>query len=460
MRGDDTDQGRRAPPSVGSGLLRAEIEAAKANSGLSLKALTVLTEDLDPYRQDTPSGHRDARWFAAMVARFVRPQDRIHLRALHYAISGTTGIAMTNGQSYRNDEESWFWLGNGASKPARWLGYVPFSRLRDERNAPPDSYILEDYTRTGEGGVSLGGPTPPDLGAFSLPGIWAHPPKPPQPYRLILFGEKSSLRDELSPVASEFEAELLLPTGEISETLVYDLAQRIAADGRPAVIFYFADFDPSGHQMPVSVARKLQAHRTMFFPDIDVEVHRVALTLEQVRQYNLPSSVIKETEKRKGRWLARWNHEQTEIDALLGLHRGVVERLARDAVKPFYDATLYRRCQDVTDSWKEQAQSELIGEPGYRTACEVVRQAYRQIVAAVAEYRKQREEARSHLPNWTEEIEPPEPAIDYDAQPEPLFTTEDDFVTASVKLKADRNLEDGEGEPTPPPRMRLRRPTE
>ena len=38
------------------------------------------------------------------------------------------------------------------------------------------------------------------------------------------------------------------------------MADRSAArDGRPMVVFYFSDCDPSGWQMPVSLYRKLQA---------------------------------------------------------------------------------------------------------------------------------------------------------------------------------------------------------
>jgi hypothetical protein len=39
------------------------------------------------------------------------------------------------------------------------------------------------------------------------------------------------------------------------------MAKRASEDGRPAVVFYFSDFDPSGHQMPISVARKLRPSR-------------------------------------------------------------------------------------------------------------------------------------------------------------------------------------------------------
>src|SRR6516164_2534061 len=59
-----------APPSLRSGLLRREIDAACADGGFNLADLTVLSDKLDPYRRDTNAGHRDGQWFAGQVARF------------------------------------------------------------------------------------------------------------------------------------------------------------------------------------------------------------------------------------------------------------------------------------------------------------------------------------------------------------------------------------------------------
>jgi hypothetical protein len=43
----------------GHGILRSIIEAARQELGYGLGELTVLSAQVDPYRLDTPSGHRD-----------------------------------------------------------------------------------------------------------------------------------------------------------------------------------------------------------------------------------------------------------------------------------------------------------------------------------------------------------------------------------------------------------------
>ena len=115
-----------------------------------------------------------------------------------------------------------------------------------------------------------------------------------QPYKLVLFGEKTSLEDVLAPIADEHEADLYLPAGEISDTLLYQMAKVGAEDGRPMVVLCFSDCDPAGWQMPISIGRKLQAFQALEFPELDFQVHRVALTPDHVREYGLPSTPLKD----------------------------------------------------------------------------------------------------------------------------------------------------------------------
>ena len=83
----------------------------------------------------------------------------------------------------------------------------------------------------------------------------------------------------------------------MGDTLVYRIARTAAVYGRPLVVLYLADCEPAGWQMPVSVGRKLQAFRELL-GGFEFEVHRVALTPDQVGEYGLPSTPLKAGEKR------------------------------------------------------------------------------------------------------------------------------------------------------------------
>jgi hypothetical protein len=180
-----------------------------------------------------------------------------------------------------------------------------------------------------------------------------------QPYKLVLIGEKSSLEPVLAPIASAREADLYLPTGEPSDTMLHQMARTGAADGRPMVVLYFSDCHPSGWQMPISVGRKLQAFREQLFPGIDFEVYRVALTPGQVREYDLPSTPLKDTEKRADKWQQAMGVAQTEIDSIAALRPDLLRQIARDAIAPFYDLELDRRVAAYRHEWLGRAQEMI-----------------------------------------------------------------------------------------------------
>jgi hypothetical protein len=421
------------------GGLRSQLEDECVVHGMTRGELTVLGDD--PYRMDTPMGHAKGRWFKEQVDRFVAPGQRIHLRGLHYRISSQNPpIKRPDGTPYINTDKIWIWLVDDAAKAARWLEYVPFWRIIDERNERPIPYLLEDYTNKVEGNVSVGSVIiPPALALIDA--IAAEHPRPMQPRRIILIAEKSSLRSELAPVAAVVEGELLLPTGECSDTMIYEMCWRAAEDGRPALIFYFSDFDPAGNQMPVSVGRKVQALCTLRFHSLDIKLFPVALTLAQAIDYNLPSTPLKEGDTKGAKWRARYGREQTELDALLALHPGELQNIAYDAVAPFWDATLRDRCRQAAEAWQQQAQAKLEAGEGYQAACDILRQAHATLTSAIAAYGASREQASQLLPDIDREIEAPDPEFDDDSEEDPLFSSDDDFVEATEKFLARKALE-------------------
>ena len=122
--------------SNGNGRLRQILEAAAGEACLPLSDLTVLDKKVDPYRQDTPAGHRDGAWLAEQMAR-LGIAGPIHLRGLHYALVSSTSLTRPDGSRYLNTADCWEWLQVEAAKAARWLGYVPFDQIVDARNDAP-----------------------------------------------------------------------------------------------------------------------------------------------------------------------------------------------------------------------------------------------------------------------------------------------------------------------------------
>jgi hypothetical protein len=326
------------------GALAQELRFACRAEGFSnLDDLTVLSRENDPYRFDNPTGRENGRWFTSLFNRLVTT-TALHLRGFHYVLVSSTGIIKPDGTPYRNTYEDWTWLMDKASSAARFLGMIRLERILDERNDPP---VLPDEENAPEVSRRLlngiGGQVP-DLDGALPEIIWTINARR-QPYRIVLFGEKSSLGTVLGPIRQQVNGELLLPTGESTITMVFNLAKRCVEDDRPCVILYFSDFDPAGWQMVISVARKLQAFKTLCFPTLDVRLYPVALNFDQVSSLGLPSTPLKETEKRGDRWREVWNHEQTEIDALATLNPAALRGIAEDFIRPFFDPTLAERTE-------------------------------------------------------------------------------------------------------------------
>jgi hypothetical protein len=431
--------------------LRAIAEA----NGLRRTDLRVSGRRGDPYFLDSPANHRDGQWFAAQVTRFRVLGRTIHLRGLHYIISGAS-VRLPDGTIYENNLGCWEWLQDNASKAARWLEYTEFEDIHDARNEDPiwlapDGPVLEakpNADRTlwvTEGDASE--IIVPDLDDLipRLTGMGSTPP--PQAFRLGIIGEKSSLNPVVAPIAERYAIDVVLDTGDASDTHLFEMAKRAAEDGRPFVVFYLSDFDPDGHRMPVTVARKFQALCDLRFPGLDLRLYPVALTLEQCIKYDLPSVPLKETVARKDKWEARFGRGQTELDALMALHPGVLEELLEDAIQPFFDPTLDQRYYRAI-ALPRRVREWFEDLPEYQAAAEEITDlhtaavnATNKLASAVADHSETVRQAVENAPD-APKLKPVNVTPNLPETPAPLFHSRDDWLTATLKLQARRDGED------------------
>ena len=127
-----------------------------------------------------------------------------------------------------------------------------------------------------------------------------------------------------------------------SQTIYDDLADFIAADGRPAHLLYVGDHDPSGHD----IQRDLVERVGMFD-----SVQRVALTPEQVAQFDLPVNPAPDKDARLPAFAAKYGPVQVEVDAL---PPDQLVAMIRSAVAPFVDLSAFRERLDEEDEGRER----------------------------------------------------------------------------------------------------------
>ena len=118
-------------------------------------------------------------------------------------------------------------------------------------------------------------------------------------------------------------------------------ADAIKSNKNP-IILYFGDYDPSGVDIPRSIHKNLQRM------GIDVEVERIALNPEQIKQMKLPGVPSKRTDSRT----KNWNGDSVvELDAV---EPRILARICEDAIEECFDKTLYDELKEKED--KEYAE--------------------------------------------------------------------------------------------------------
>jgi hypothetical protein len=413
--------------------------ACKAS--LTLKELTVLSHSNDPFRIGSPTTHKNGEWLRDQMRDhgLLNRASPIHNRGIHYAIASAGNVRRPDGSPYINDLECWEWL-ESTSKAARWLGYVGFDQISDARNTEPVIRPLPVTALVSRCGVEFGDYSLPD--DFE-PEVMISSLNVIQKYRLVFWGEKTSLAGVLGPLAEEFEADLFLPSGESSDTQLYIMAKTGAIDGREMIVLVFTDCDPAGHQMAISIAHKLRAFKEGFLPGLKFQVHAVALTVEQVKQLGLPSTPLKETEKRADGWRERYGVEQTEIDALATLRPDLLRQIVRDAAEPFFDATLKDRISQAESDWEDEAYDRLNqaldANSEFLTLREQARSALKTAKAAARRMRQIVDDIDIELPE-APEIEP-----ETGETPHPLVSSEMEMLEAIRVLKARKDYTNGRG---------------
>jgi len=140
--------------------------------------------------------------------------------------------------------------------------------------------------------------------------------------------EKAGMFEQLRAWFSDLGLPILALRGYSSQTFIDEVQEDILKQGRPSVLLYGGDFDPSGEDIERDFAARVGCFD---------EVQRVALTAKQVERYNLPPLPGKPTDSRSQGFIEKHGRlVQVELDAL---PPDELHRLFADAVSPFVDTS-------------------------------------------------------------------------------------------------------------------------
>jgi len=287
---------------------------------------------------------------------------RLTLRQLYYQLVTRNSIA--------NEEKSYRNLGAIVSD-GRLAGLIDWDAIEDRVRQPREVSEWSNLAELAEGA----------LAAYRLP-RWRG-----QDAYAELWVEKDALAGVLTPLSREFHVTLMVNRGYSSQSAMFEASQRFIEkceetpddraeerepvdvayrDGneetggeainlsRKPVLFYLGDHDPSGEDMVRDIRDRLR----MF--GVGVEVTKIALTIEQVRQYNPPPNPTKITDSRAAGYIEKYGRSSWEVDAL---PPNVLAGIVRDAFSDVIDVEKMEavKAEEVTDKAKlREAVAEIM----------------------------------------------------------------------------------------------------
>lgn len=144
--------------------------------------------------------------------------------------------------------------------------------------------------------------------------LWANQDK-----RLEVWIEKDALVGVIETICQENDVPFFSCRGYVSDSEMWAGAMRAlkyqenkSKPSQKTIVLHLGDHDPSGIDMTRDIGDRLKLF--MFYRDI--EIRRIALTMEQIEELNPPPNPAKVTDSRYEGYVAKYGNESWELDAL------------------------------------------------------------------------------------------------------------------------------------------------
>lgn len=270
------------------------------------------------YKRYAPRGEAKALLteIAGIVRTYAAQGLRLTLRQLYYQLVSRDRIP--------NEEKSYKKIGTIVSR-ARQGGLLDWDAIEDRVRTPQVPPEFDDLEQLVNAAIN----------SYRLPRLRG------QMTYVELWVEKDALAGILAPIARRYHIVLMVNRGYSSTSAMKESAERIASAHdkygcQSAHILYLGDLDPSGEDMVRDIEERLNMYcNTGQVVDVDailrgeedfasyefgtpysVTVEKLALTMEQVDEYDPPPNPAKLSDSRSPAFVERYGHSSWEVDAL------------------------------------------------------------------------------------------------------------------------------------------------
>ncbi len=254
-----------------------------------------------------------------------------------------------------NTERSYKRLGDIVSD-GRLAGLIDWSRIKDRG-------------RNSEGNTHWGGP---DEIVSACAAQYQIDKWQDQPTRVEVWIEKDALSGVLDACCPELDVRYFACKGYVSQSSMWEAAMRLSGilngksiNGKEPdeiVILHLGDHDPSGIDMSRDIADRL----SLLSNGASIDVRRIALTMDQIKQYDPPPNPAKLTDARANSYVNKYGDESWELDAL---EPKVLIALIKKEVKKLRDQKLWD--EYVVQEEKEKETLKLVSGD-WQTAVDAV----------------------------------------------------------------------------------------
>lgn len=173
--------------------------------------------------------------------------------------------------------------------------------------------------------------------------------------------EKQALEGVLIPVCQKLDVPFTANKGYSSSSALYEASKRFlkrGEDGKELYCVYLGDHDPSGIDMSRDVGDRLNLFLNVSMGLAEnegglLEVKRVALNMDQIRELNPPENPAKITDSRADSYIKRFGRSSWELDAI---EPKALASLVRDAIVGLMDYPLFQK----NERKQEQGRKELL----------------------------------------------------------------------------------------------------
>jgi len=198
-----------------------------------------------------------------------------------------------------------------------------------------------------------------------------------QEYRCEVWIEKDALVGVIEPICEELDVPYFSCRGYTSLSAAWEAGQRIGRHvnkGQKVKVIHLGDHDPSGIDMTRDIERRLRRfliqdhynatadgsdpNDSIDFVNDHFDVIRIALTMDQIDQYNPPPNPAKLTDSRGAGYVAEYGYDSWELDAL---EPSVISALIEDEVTSWRDDILW---DDAVE--EEERQKALLRQASLR----------------------------------------------------------------------------------------------